>query len=96
MSESQFDPQQLASTLSDLALRLQHQRSPQETLDAIVSAAVDTVPGAEHAGITMVRRRRELHTVAAPPRWRVRSIAASTPAARDPAWMRCGSSERSA
>lgn len=57
-------PSDLAESLSALAHALQQENSPQETLDAIVHAAVDTVPGAEHAGITMVRDRQELYTVA--------------------------------
>jgi transcriptional regulator with GAF, ATPase, and Fis domain len=64
MSTPQFDTQQLAATLGDLARTLQHETSPQQTLDAIVTAAVDTVPGAEHAGVTMVRQRRDLDSVA--------------------------------
>jgi len=54
----------LASTLSDLARSLEHEDSLQDTLDGIVRAAVETVPGAVHAGLTVVRRRREVETVA--------------------------------
>ncbi|MGI5155337.1 ANTAR domain-containing protein [Microbispora sp. CA-102843] len=55
----------LAVKLSDLARTLQDEESAQETLDAIVGAAVDTVPGAQHAGLTVVIRRREVETQAA-------------------------------
>jgi GAF domain-containing protein len=55
----------LAATLSELARLLQQENSPQATLESITRAAVDTVPGAEHAAITVVRNRRELETVAA-------------------------------
>ena len=56
---------ELAQTLSDLARSLQSEDSLEDTLDAIVSAAVDTVPGAQHAAITAVQARREVHTPAA-------------------------------
>jgi transcriptional regulator with GAF, ATPase, and Fis domain len=56
---------QLADTLSDLARALQHEASPEATLAAITEAAVDTVPGAEHAGITVVHNRRDLETLSA-------------------------------
>src|SRR4051794_30094962 len=55
----------LAESLSSLARTLQQEGSPLETLEAISKAAVETVPGAAHAGMTMVRDRRELYTVAA-------------------------------
>ncbi|XVQ84092.1 ANTAR domain-containing protein [Microbispora siamensis] len=55
----------LAVKLSDLARTLQDEDSAQETLDAIVGAAVDTVPGAQYAGLTVVIRRREVETPAA-------------------------------
>ncbi|SIR47993.1 GAF domain-containing protein [Microbispora rosea] len=56
---------ELAVRLSDLARTLQGEDTAQETLDAIVAAAVDTVPGAQHAGLTVVIRRREVETQAA-------------------------------
>ncbi|WP_305787350.1 GAF and ANTAR domain-containing protein [Symbioplanes lichenis] len=55
----------LAHTLSDVARTLQDEGSLEETLDAIVTVAAQTVPGAEHAGLTVVRRRREVSTEAA-------------------------------
>ncbi|WP_306215027.1 GAF and ANTAR domain-containing protein [Actinoplanes sp. RD1] len=55
----------LAATLSDVALTLQDENTLEQTLDAIVTVAAQTVPGAEHAGLTVVRRRREVHTPAA-------------------------------
>ncbi|GIE99253.1 GAF and ANTAR domain-containing protein [Paractinoplanes rishiriensis] len=56
---------QLAETLSELARSLQTEASLPDTLGGIVAAAVHTVPGAEHAGITEVRERRKLVTHAA-------------------------------
>lgn len=54
----------LAAHLTEIARALQRQRGEQETLDAIVHAAVGTVPGAEEAGIITILRRREVRTVA--------------------------------
>ena len=53
---------ELAGRLSDLARLLERQDDVEDTLDAIVHAAVGTVPGAEHASISVVRRRREVMT----------------------------------
>lgn len=50
----------LATHLGRLARELQQEVDLQATLDAIVHAAVDTVPGAEHASITSVVRRDRL------------------------------------
>jgi transcriptional regulator with GAF, ATPase, and Fis domain len=55
----------LAQTLSDLARSLQDQDCIEDTLGGIVTAAVHTVPGAQHAGLTVVERRREVSTPAA-------------------------------
>jgi transcriptional regulator with GAF, ATPase, and Fis domain len=55
---------QLARQLSDLARDLQEKHSLQDTLNGIVQAAVDNVPGAQFAGITVVKARREVHTPA--------------------------------
>lgn len=52
----------LADRLSDLARTLEQQPDAQLTLDAIVRAAVETVPGAQHASISVIRRRREVET----------------------------------
>jgi len=58
-------PDALAGQLSELARALQQEHNVQPTLDAIVRAAVETVPGAHHASITAVRNRKEVATVAA-------------------------------
>ena len=55
----------LAQTLSDLARSLQNEENLDDTLDGIVAAAVQTVPGAEHAGITAVQAREAVSTLAA-------------------------------
>ncbi|MDX3658927.1 GAF and ANTAR domain-containing protein [Streptomyces sp. ID05-26A] len=54
----------LATQLTDIARALQRQRGEQQTLDAIVHAAVGTIPGAGHAGIMTVRDKKEILTVA--------------------------------
>jgi GAF domain-containing protein len=54
----------LAAHLTRIARMLQKQGGEQETMDAIVHAAVGTIPGAEHAGIMTVLRRSEIRTVA--------------------------------
>lgn len=55
----------LAQQLSELALALQQEDDVPDTLDAIVRACVDTVPGAQHASLSVIERRREVHTRAA-------------------------------
>ncbi|MGW5052611.1 ANTAR domain-containing protein [Actinokineospora sp. NPDC004072] len=50
--------------LSEVARTLQEQDNAQDTLDAIVRSAVQTIPGAEHAGIITVVSRRQIETVA--------------------------------
>jgi GAF domain-containing protein len=57
-------PEDLAVALSRIARSLEHRDDVQETLDAIVSSAIGTVPGAQHASISMVKNRREVTTVA--------------------------------
>ena len=52
----------LAGRLSDLARALERPADVADTLDAIVRAAVRTVPGAEHASISMVRRPQQVVT----------------------------------
>lgn len=59
------DSDDLAVRLSDLARSLQDEGSLNDTLQAIVDAAVDTVPGAQYAGISMIQARREVRTPAA-------------------------------
>jgi hypothetical protein len=56
---------ELAETMSTLARTLQEEGSYLGTLQAIVEAAVDTVPHAIHAGATVVRGRRRVDTLAA-------------------------------
>jgi GAF domain-containing protein len=49
---------ELAEAMSEVARSLRHERKPVEsTLDAITAAAVETVPGAEDAGISLVVTR---------------------------------------
>jgi GAF domain-containing protein len=55
----------LAWTLSEIAHMLQEEEGLEATLAAIARAAVDTVPGAEDAGITTVTDRRAVITAAA-------------------------------
>ncbi|MGZ6812065.1 MAG: GAF and ANTAR domain-containing protein, partial [Blastococcus sp.] len=55
----------LADQLSTLARTMQHETDVQGTLDAIVHAAVVTIPGAEHASLSAVRERRRVVTLAA-------------------------------
>jgi transcriptional regulator with GAF, ATPase, and Fis domain len=52
----------LAGRLSDLARTLQDEDGVDETLQAIVDAAVGTVPGAQYAALSLVEHRREIHT----------------------------------
>jgi GAF domain-containing protein len=53
---------ELAVVLSDHARSLHEARSVDETLQGITEAAVDCIPGAEWAGITMVAERKQLET----------------------------------
>lgn len=55
---------QLARQLSELARDLQDRQSLQDTLNGIAQAAVDNVPGAQFAGITVVKGRRDVDTPA--------------------------------
>jgi transcriptional regulator with GAF, ATPase, and Fis domain len=55
----------LATALSGLARSLEDEDTVESTLRGIVHAAVGTIPGAEHAGILTVERRREVRTSAA-------------------------------
>ncbi|HET6479169.1 MAG TPA: GAF and ANTAR domain-containing protein [Actinoplanes sp.] len=57
-------PDDLAARLSEMARSLQREPNLQDTLNAIVAAAVQTVPGAEHAGAMVVRGRRVVETQA--------------------------------
>ncbi|MFI9005727.1 GAF and ANTAR domain-containing protein [Actinosynnema sp. NPDC053489] len=58
------DLAELASRLGDLARYLQQQDNVVDTLGGIVKTAVDTVPGARHAGVSVVREGRSMRTVA--------------------------------
>ena len=55
----------LATVLTDAAWSLQQEQDVQHTLQAMVDAAVDAVPGAQHASLSSVVRRREVCTRAA-------------------------------
>ncbi|GIF04968.1 GAF and ANTAR domain-containing protein [Actinoplanes siamensis] len=55
----------LATALSEVARFLHSEHDEQSTLETIAAAAVDTVPGARHAGLMVVRRHREIETRAA-------------------------------
>jgi transcriptional regulator with GAF, ATPase, and Fis domain len=52
----------VAQKLSDLARALQDEDDVESTLQAITKAAVGTIPGAQYAAISVVERRREVHT----------------------------------
>ncbi|WP_410665329.1 GAF and ANTAR domain-containing protein [Amycolatopsis sp. lyj-84] len=54
----------LGAVLGDIARTLQAEPDVDTTLAAIVKTAVDHVTGAEHAGISLVERRRRIRTVA--------------------------------
>jgi GAF domain-containing protein len=54
----------LAVQLSDVARLLERENQVETTLEAIVRAAVDTVPGSTYASISATRRRREVTTLA--------------------------------
>jgi len=55
----------LAQRLSELARTLHAEPGLDETLRQIVHAAIDTVPGAQHASISQATRHKEVKTVAA-------------------------------
>src|SRR5690348_9007058 len=52
----------LAEVLGDLARSLQDEQDVDQLLNEIAVAAVDTVPGAEHAGLMVVEARRNVTT----------------------------------
>lgn len=54
----------LAVQMGELARSLQQEGTLQETLQGIVAAAVDTVPGAQYAGLSEVKGHREINTPA--------------------------------
>ena len=51
-------------TFAAVARALAEEHGVEATLQRVVDLAVDTVPGAQHAGISKVRRRKEVTTVA--------------------------------
>lgn len=55
----------LAVRLSEVARSLSEGDDVDQTLRAIVRAAMDTIPGVQHAGVMVVERRRQVHTRAA-------------------------------
>ncbi len=55
----------LAARMSEMARFLQQEDSLQSTLDGIVAAAVQVVPGADHAGVMEVTGRRRIETPSA-------------------------------
>ena len=59
------DDGDLAHQLSDLARTLLEEPDVEQTLDAVVHAAVATIPGADYASISAIERRREVRTRAA-------------------------------
>src|SRR5215207_6930808 len=56
---------ELAEKLSQLARAMHEEKDLKDTLDALVLAAADTVPGADEASISAVSRRRAVQTTAA-------------------------------
>jgi GAF domain-containing protein len=58
------DRYRIASVLTEAAKTVHSPRTLDETLDAIVHAARDTVPGFEHVGISIVHRSGEVETKA--------------------------------
>jgi transcriptional regulator with GAF, ATPase, and Fis domain len=54
----------LAVQMGELARSLQQEDTLQDTLQGIVAAAVDTVPGAQYAGLSEVKGRQEINTPA--------------------------------
>lgn len=53
----------LSSRFGDLARRLQAGHDPVETVAAVLDAAVRDVPGAAHASMSVVSRKRGAHTI---------------------------------
>ncbi|GAB3734364.1 GAF and ANTAR domain-containing protein [Amycolatopsis oliviviridis] len=54
----------VSAALGSIARTLQAEPDVESTLAAIVKAAVDHVPGADYAGISLVERKRRIRTVA--------------------------------
>jgi transcriptional regulator with GAF, ATPase, and Fis domain len=62
---------QLAEAFAQIARDLQIGTTPEQTGARIVAAAVHTVPGCDHAGISLVHRRGRIQTI------RIETVAAS-------------------
>jgi GAF domain-containing protein len=60
--EHQVPGNDLATMLSDVAQSLQQEPDLQETLQGIVDAAAEAIPGAQHVSVSSVIKRREVHT----------------------------------
>ena len=58
------DRHRIAAVLTEAAKAVHSPRTLEETLDAIVHAARDTVPGFEHVGVSIVHKSGELETKA--------------------------------
>jgi GAF domain-containing protein len=56
---------QLAERLAELSRSMHDEKGLELTLDAIVRAAADTIPGVDEASLSSVTRRREVRTLAA-------------------------------
>lgn len=67
-SEAPNPAQDPIADFADVARALAQQQGLEATLQRIVALAVETIPGAQHAGISRVRRRELVDTVAATPR----------------------------
>ena len=65
IQEPQQAPMELAEAFADLARLLLNEQSLDATLQRIVDTAVKTVPGCDHAGISLIERRRSISTAAA-------------------------------
>lgn len=57
-------PADVAAALAEAAKNIDHPSSVEETLDAIVHAARDTIPGLEHVGISILHRNGRIETKA--------------------------------
>jgi GAF domain-containing protein len=55
----------LAEVLSDVARSLDAEQGMDEVLQAITASSVATIPGADYAGISLVKAKREIESVAA-------------------------------
>jgi len=58
------EPGDLAKILTDLARRLESQRGVPATLEGIVQASIGTVPGAQQAGVSLIRAHHTVESMA--------------------------------